>query len=287
MAMVFSNASPAMPPWGGKRRAARHQPVLRSARRPASIGRSCSTCRRRSRRAEKSAAPSAAARRIPLGYALDAQGRPTTDPKAALGGVVLPIGGYKGSGLVDADGHFRRRDLGRGFRRRGGRPVQGRSTARRTSATSSWRCKPDLFVSEDDYRARMDTLIERVRACPESRRIRRNSHSGRARGAARSRAPPPRHSLRPERGRNVAGRGNPRRRPSRWRCLSIRSAEQRDKAPSQDTTAGRDMLPAQRSPKRQPKVLKYKEHKEREAGENVQCRACMHSSSPVRLPWLR
>ena len=26
--------------------------------------------------------------------------------------------------------------------------------------------KPDLFVREDDYRARMDTLIERVRACP-------------------------------------------------------------------------------------------------------------------------
>ena len=28
---------------------------------------------------------------IPLGYALDGEGRPTTDPKAALGGVVLPI----------------------------------------------------------------------------------------------------------------------------------------------------------------------------------------------------
>ena len=38
--------------------------------------------------------------KIPLGYALDAQGRPTTDPKAALaGGVVLPIGEHKGSGL--------------------------------------------------------------------------------------------------------------------------------------------------------------------------------------------
>ena len=37
---------------------------------------------------------------IPLGYALDAQGRPTTDPNAALdGGVMQPIGGPKGSGL--------------------------------------------------------------------------------------------------------------------------------------------------------------------------------------------
>ena len=36
---------------------------------------------------------------IPLGYALDKDGRQTTDPKAALGGVVLPIGGHKGSGM--------------------------------------------------------------------------------------------------------------------------------------------------------------------------------------------
>ena len=38
---------------------------------------------------------------IPEGYALEAQGRPTTDPVAALeGGVVLPMGGPKGSGLA-------------------------------------------------------------------------------------------------------------------------------------------------------------------------------------------
>src|SRR5262249_55994356 len=45
--------------------------------------------RRAERRGEK----------IPLGYALDADGHPTSDPEAALGGVVLPIGTYKGSGL--------------------------------------------------------------------------------------------------------------------------------------------------------------------------------------------
>lgn len=37
---------------------------------------------------------------IPEGYALDSSGRPTTDPTAALDGVVLPIGGPKGSGLA-------------------------------------------------------------------------------------------------------------------------------------------------------------------------------------------
>ncbi len=38
--------------------------------------------------------------RIPLGWALDAQGRPTDDPKAALDGTLVPIGGPKGYGLA-------------------------------------------------------------------------------------------------------------------------------------------------------------------------------------------
>ncbi len=39
-------------------------------------------------------------------------------------------------------------------------------TGRRTSATSSWRCGPTCSCPETQYRVRMDTLIERVRACP-------------------------------------------------------------------------------------------------------------------------
>jgi (2R)-3-sulfolactate dehydrogenase (NADP+) len=37
---------------------------------------------------------------IPEGWATDAQGKPTTDPKAALAGAMLPIGGAKGAALV-------------------------------------------------------------------------------------------------------------------------------------------------------------------------------------------
>src|SRR5689334_15778718 len=96
--MVFSNASAAMPPWGGKDGLLGTSPFAAGApggklapflldMSPAVAARG--KIRRAERRGEK----------IPLGYALDAQGRPTTDPKAALGGVVLPIGGYKGSGL--------------------------------------------------------------------------------------------------------------------------------------------------------------------------------------------
>jgi LDH2 family malate/lactate/ureidoglycolate dehydrogenase len=36
---------------------------------------------------------------LPDGWALDAQGKPTNDPLAALDGSLLPVGGYKGYGL--------------------------------------------------------------------------------------------------------------------------------------------------------------------------------------------
>ena len=61
MAMVFSNASQAMPPWGQSRCCS--APIRSAWRRPpASTRRSSSTCRPRSPRAAKSARPSAAAR---------------------------------------------------------------------------------------------------------------------------------------------------------------------------------------------------------------------------------
>jgi LDH2 family malate/lactate/ureidoglycolate dehydrogenase len=37
---------------------------------------------------------------IPSTWATDRDGRPTTDPKAALEGFLLPVGGYKGYGLA-------------------------------------------------------------------------------------------------------------------------------------------------------------------------------------------
>jgi len=37
---------------------------------------------------------------IPLGWAIDAEGKPTTDAQAALGGAMLPMAGHKGIGLA-------------------------------------------------------------------------------------------------------------------------------------------------------------------------------------------
>ena len=42
----------------------------------------------------------AARRADPLGWAFDKEGKPTTDPAAALAGTMVPAGGYKGAGLA-------------------------------------------------------------------------------------------------------------------------------------------------------------------------------------------
>jgi L-2-hydroxycarboxylate dehydrogenase (NAD+) len=43
-------------------------------------------------------------RRMPQGWVVDAEGRPITDPKRAEEGFLVPMGGYKGSGLTIAIG---------------------------------------------------------------------------------------------------------------------------------------------------------------------------------------
>jgi LDH2 family malate/lactate/ureidoglycolate dehydrogenase len=167
MAMVFSNASPAMPPWGSKSMllgtnpfcmaapAGKHRPVILDMS-PAVAARG--KIRRAERRGET----------IPLGYALDAKRKPTTDPKAALaGGVVLPVGEHKGSGLSMFMDIFGGVISGANF---GGDVGDQYEVYDRAQDVGHFflAMRPNLFVSEDDYRARIDTLIERVRAAPRA-----------------------------------------------------------------------------------------------------------------------
>jgi LDH2 family malate/lactate/ureidoglycolate dehydrogenase len=164
ISLVFSNASPAMPPWGARTAllgtnpfaagapAGRHPPFLLDMS-PAVAARG--KIRRAERRGEK----------IPLGYALDADGQETSDPKAALGGVVLPIGTYKGSGLAMLMDIFGGVISGANY---GGDVGDQYKAYDRPQDVGHFflAMKPDLFVPEEDYRGRMDTLIERVHASP-------------------------------------------------------------------------------------------------------------------------
>lgn len=166
MSMVFSNASRAMPPWGGRDALLGTSPfaagapggklppfVLDMAPSVAARGK----IRKAERRGEK----------IPLGYALDKDGRPTTDPTAAMAGVVLPIGGPKGSGLAMMMDIFGGVISGAAF---GGDVGDQQKVLDRPQNVGHFflAMKPDLFVAEDEYKARMDKLFSRVRAVPKA-----------------------------------------------------------------------------------------------------------------------
>jgi LDH2 family malate/lactate/ureidoglycolate dehydrogenase len=93
--VVTTNGSPAMAPWGGKEKAVGANPWSIAA--PA--GRHGVTvmdiANVNAARGKIYAARERGAA-IPEGWALDAEGRPTTDPAAAIAGVILPMGGHKG-----------------------------------------------------------------------------------------------------------------------------------------------------------------------------------------------
>jgi LDH2 family malate/lactate/ureidoglycolate dehydrogenase len=167
IALVFSNASRAMPPWGGREGFLGTNPFAAGApsgsELPFDLDMSPAVAARgKIRRAARRNEP------IPLGYALDAQGRPTTDPNVALdGGVVLPIGGPKGSGismLMDVLGGV---ISGAGYAGDVGNQFLDYDRPQNVGHFFL-AMKPDLFVPKDEYFKRMDTLVQRVHAQPKA-----------------------------------------------------------------------------------------------------------------------
>ncbi|WP_298843288.1 Ldh family oxidoreductase [uncultured Roseobacter sp.] len=95
----FTNASPIVAPPGGRSRVIGTNPIAFSV--PDGEGglamqfdQSTTTVA-----LGKITMAKAAGQSIPEGWALDAEGRPTTDPDAALQGSLVPMGGYKGWGF--------------------------------------------------------------------------------------------------------------------------------------------------------------------------------------------
>ncbi|KAH8701608.1 Malate/L-lactate dehydrogenase [Talaromyces proteolyticus] len=166
-AIAFTNASKAMPPWGGK------EPLLGTS--PLAVGipggkqgdfvfdmsptvAARGKIRKAARRGES----------IPEGYALDEQGQPTTNAEAALKGVMLPIGGPKGSGIAMMMDIFGGLLTGSSFA--GGVNDQYKNTTE-PQGVGHWFMvlKPEIFLdSKKNLCDRMDTLLGRVRSCEKA-----------------------------------------------------------------------------------------------------------------------
>ncbi|WP_277985020.1 Ldh family oxidoreductase [Salinicola tamaricis] len=99
VAMAFSNAPSAMAPWGGKRPLYGTNPIAFATPRrdaePLVIDLSLSKVARGKVMLAKKAGET-----IPEGWALDIEGRPTTDPEAAIAGSMVPAGDAKGASLA-------------------------------------------------------------------------------------------------------------------------------------------------------------------------------------------
>ena len=159
MSLVFTNSSPALPVWGGREKLMGVSPIA------------CGAPAGKAPPFILDMAPSVAARgkiykakrrgeKIPTDWALDKEGRQTDDPAAALEGVMLPMGGPKGSGLSIMMDVFSGVLSGSAFAGGVTNPYDPSKPADVGHFLVA--IKPDLFMSLEDFKGRMDYLYQRV-----------------------------------------------------------------------------------------------------------------------------
>ncbi len=99
MALIFANTPGAIAPWGGSKAVFGTNPIAFACplpgKPPIVVDLSLSKVARGNILAAKQKNE-----KIPEGWALDADGKPTTDPNAALQGTMLPLGDAKGTALA-------------------------------------------------------------------------------------------------------------------------------------------------------------------------------------------
>jgi len=99
VALIFANTPSAIAPWGGRRALLGTNPIAfaapRAGQSPIVIDLALSEVAR-----AKIVGAERKGDTIPLGWATDKHGKPTTDPAAALEGALLPAGGAKGAALA-------------------------------------------------------------------------------------------------------------------------------------------------------------------------------------------
>lgn len=164
VSFVFTNSSPAFPPFGGTKPLLGASPfaagVPSSAQPPLVLDFSMTVIARgKLRLAAQRGEP------IPEGIALDAQGRPTRDGMEAFHGVSLPFGGAKGACmalLMDALS-----GVLTGAAYAGGvRSLYNDTDGSQNVGHFILCARPDLFLPMDEFKSRMDDFVQICKAQP-------------------------------------------------------------------------------------------------------------------------
>jgi LDH2 family malate/lactate/ureidoglycolate dehydrogenase len=98
LGIAMCNASASVAPWQGREKMLGTNPICLSVPGPDTFLLDMATTTVALNKIHKAVLTGQES--IPAGWAMDAQGHPTTDPKTAMSGLPMPLGGYKGSGLA-------------------------------------------------------------------------------------------------------------------------------------------------------------------------------------------
>ncbi len=166
ISFVYTNSSPAMPVWGGRSKFLGASPFAAAAPGgeygPFVLDMACTVTAR-----GKLKYAAQRGETIAPGLALDSEGKPTTDGNKAFHGVILPFGGVKGSSLAMLMEILSGVFTGAAFAGDVRNPHTD-LTGPQNVGHFFMAIKPDLFMSLDDYKKRMDILFSRSKSCDKA-----------------------------------------------------------------------------------------------------------------------
>jgi LDH2 family malate/lactate/ureidoglycolate dehydrogenase len=161
--VLTTNASPSMAPWGGRGRTVGANPWSVAA--PAGAhGVAVLDISNGNVARGKIYAARERGTTIPPGWAIDAEGAPTTDPAAALAGLLLPMAGHKGYAIAFMMDVLSGVLSGSAF----GSGVSGPQQAERRSGSGHLVLALDVeaFLPLEEFNRRMERLIDEVKSVP-------------------------------------------------------------------------------------------------------------------------
>src|SRR5687767_5918958 len=165
MMFLTTNGGPAMPPWGGMRKVIGTNPwsiATPAGKHPPFVVDMANTgvARGKIYLARQKRQP------IPLGWALTAEGAPTTDPQAAIDGIILPMAEHKGYAIAMMVDVLSGVLTGSGFLSKVHSPYK---TAEKSNCGHLFiAMRIDAFQPLSEFNARMERYIAEVKSVPRA-----------------------------------------------------------------------------------------------------------------------